>query len=250
MCRYLCTLIILLSFLKVEAQFGCDDPIQVINLTGITNFVTADVDPVMGACCGTTLNNPYCRSISVILDPTHVGFSVTINGAPGSSSYRLNGCAGPENQIVNATFCAASLAGTVNLTICRTGQSDYSITITPVSASVADFTGTTLSGCSLSIPAAAGQVSSNIAWTNPSGNDPSFSYLSCTNCLNPTFSGSAPAGIYIYEVCSDYTSTVCPGTTFRLCRTVTINVVSPPTITCPMDVTVACQQPYHQVRRP
>lgn len=246
MCKYLCTLIILLFFFKVEAQFTCfggtGSPTTLsVDLTSgnpvsITNF------QINGCNTCTSASNLNCRVVTFSLPAGYIGVRLLFSGANGSIDYYVNDCSGgPIAFSSNSSFCINNNNQNFSISFCRPGLGQYDITATPLSGSVASFTGTTLSGCSLPIPAAAGQSATNIVWTNTSGNDPGLAYLSCTNCLNPTFSDLASAGTYIYQVCTDYSHPDCPGTPFTACRAVTVNVLAPPTITCPGDVTVACQ---------
>ncbi|MFD2526618.1 beta strand repeat-containing protein, partial [Flavihumibacter stibioxidans] len=200
-----------------------------------------------GLCCGVTgPPPPRCISFNVFLDKDAVGIIFDIySGAPPSGAlfYQIN--CGPEIPVGEPICLAGNQFYTI--TFCKPGnnQNEYSI------RSISGLTGqeglTTRADAKCN-----GQLSftgvdpNTVSWSVVSPNDQSLlSYLSCTDCLTPTFTpdANAPASI-VYKVCGTLPSSLlCDGQPIVDCKEVTVQVLAPinvtvevPPFVCPNNI--------------
>lgn len=177
-----------------------------------------------GNCCGTTAGE--CITFQVTLDPGAIGlvFEIASGAVPsGALFYKIN--CGPD--IAVGTDICLTGGQTYNVTFCKPGnnQNTYRITsITDLSAPAV----TAKAGCATQLQALVYNNIGTISWNGvtPGTN----AWLSCTNCLNPTFTPPLNASSPIsYNVTWTATGFNC-NTTISSTKRLDVTVVPPPTV--------------------
>lgn len=176
-------------------------------------------------CCGASNND--CVSFNVILDSRSIGlvFEIVSGAIPsGSLFYNIN--CGPDNT-VGQSICLQG-GQTYNLTFCKPGSNENVYKITAIAdLSVAD--ATIKAGCQSQLNAIIPNNGGTITWTAQTPG--TLSWLSCTNCSNPTV--SPPLNTSLTSATFDVTWT---GTNFACSspisstKSVTVTVVPRPSI--------------------
>ena len=191
-----------------------------------------------GICCNVTgPPPPRCIAFNVYLHKDAVGLIFKIeSGAkpPGSLYYQID--CGPQHQVGDVLCLQGGRFYTI--TFCKPGNSENVYSIQSISGitSTEGLVTRADNKCTGQI-SVTGIEPSTVSWSVKSPNDQSLlRYLSCLNCLNPTFTPDsiAPPSVE-YQVCGSLIGTaVCNGNPIVDCNEVTVTVL--PAIKIAFDV--------------
>lgn len=221
--------IYLLLFLLVTngiiAQCDPEVPTYVIDLSANpdTTWVLFEADALdrNGQCCGVT-SSENCIKFQITLHPNAAGIFFDYDGAGafGSLNWRED-CGTPHS--LKDTICVTALSFT--LTFCKPGSDNGNYTLISVPKPTFPADQFVPMNCIQPVEVI-GVTASTITWQSISPGAPGQynSYLSCTNCLEPTFTPnpSGPSEIQ-YRVCGYPILDYCVGN-FNFCDTVKFTV--------------------------
>jgi hypothetical protein len=194
-----------------------------------------------GQCCGYA-SNFNCLTLEITTNPNSSGITFKVNGANGNTYIRLNDC-NSSIYDVGHTFCPTG-TGPYYFSFCRTGSTDYSITISSISSPVGPENIITADGCSKEL-SVSGLDPNSITWSSvaQNGYDPNYynDYLSNVNggqkgvsnvlyeqsisTVSVTPKPNYPPKI-TYEVCGNpLINATCPETTLsKWCSTAFVSI--------------------------
>ncbi|WP_039135556.1 hypothetical protein, partial [Flavihumibacter sp. ZG627] len=209
-----------------------DVPFFPVLLAGSPDSVWVSPNVVRkGLCCGATgPPPPRCISFNVLLDEDAVGlrFTIPTGAVPGGALYYHIDC-GPELKVGDVICLDGGQFYT--LTFCEPGNNPNTYMIESIKG-VTGSEGLTTRADANCI----GQLSftgvepGTVVWSVKSPADQTLlRYLSCTDCLNPTFTPDAVApSTIIYQVCGTVSGDLlCGGLSLVDCKEVVVNVVPP-----------------------
>lgn len=221
--------IYLLLFLLISngifAQCDPEVPTYVIDLSANpdTTWVLFEADALdrNGQCCGVS-SSENCIKFEITLHPNAAGIFFDYDGAGafGSLNWRED-CGTPHS--LKDTICVTELAFT--LTFCKPGSDNGNYTLISVPKPTFPADQFVPMNCIQPVEVI-GVTASTITWQSISPGTPGQfnSYLSCTNCLEPTFTPN-PAGPseIQYRVCGYPLLDYCVGN-FNFCDTVKFTI--------------------------
>lgn len=189
-------------------QCGSDVPFFQVDLTGQPDGVWLSPNHSrLGNCCGTT-SPDRCNSFEILLDTgaAMINFEIASGAIPPGSMFYQIGC-GPQIS-VGQPICITG-PGPHQLTFCKPGNNENVYRITSIPKPIFPKDDTTRIGCSLPLPILGlNGITINSIFPGTSGQY--NSYLSCTNCANPSFSPGLGAPAYIdYRICGNPIAAVC-----------------------------------------
>ncbi|MEY3237974.1 MAG: hypothetical protein RI883_2075, partial [Bacteroidota bacterium] len=240
------------------SPFGCDNgavgsgdqtPEWDVNLTGFPSG-TAPVYVVIpsskfGECCSyanagpSGETNQNCLVLKIILDPGAAGINFTLDGASGATDIRYMNC-GATPVIAGTPICVSGV-GPHYFMFCRTGTTDYSITVASIPAPTGAADVITTEGCNIQL-ATSGFIASSISWSSvtvgannqynnlislPGGGSPGTTLVPYVDQpaiqINP-ITGS-PGTLY-YQVCGEPTiNGICPAASLDIvCFTTMVSI--------------------------
>ena len=181
-----------------------------------------------GQCCGYG-SNYNCLTLEVSIHPNSSGISFKVNGANGNTYIRLNDC---NSTVYDAghTFCPSG-PGPYYFSFCRTGSTDYSITITSIASPEGPENIITADGCSKQL-SVSGLDPNSVTWSSIAQNGFESNYYN--DYLSNVNGGQIGTSSILYE---QNISTVSvtpkpnypPKITFEVCGNPLINATCPGT---------------------
>jgi len=192
-----------------------------------------------GLCCDAE-RPARCVAFSIRLDPGAVGLEIRVDGATPSSQDWRQDCA--PITITNGIVCMPG--GTYYLfTYCKEGANKNTFTFRSLAGVVVVDDANARVGCSTQLNVT-NTTSTNTVWNSIAPGNPGQynSYLSCTNCNNPTFTpGPGAPPVITYQVCGDLAASPCYGQNGYGCDEVDVTVFDPITVTITPDPNAYCQ---------
>lgn len=222
------TLSLFLLLLLAKGAFAqCDPevPTYVIDLSANpdTTWVLYEADALDrdGQCCGVS-SNENCIKFEITLNPNAAGIFFDYDGAGafGSLNWRED-CGTPHS--LKDTICVTELSFT--LTFCKPGSDNGNYTLVSVPKPTFPEDQFVPMNCVQPVEVI-GVTSNTITWQSISPGSPNEynGYLSCTNCLTPTFTPNPTGPTEIqYRVCGYPLLDYCVGS-FNFCDTVKFTV--------------------------
>jgi gliding motility-associated-like protein len=203
---------------------GSNVPYFLVNLTGQPGGTW--VSPLhnrIGNCCG-TISPDNCSSFEILLDTgtAMINFEIASGAIPtGAMFYQIN--CGPQVP-VGQPICLTGV-GPHYLTFCKPGNNTNTYRITAIPKPIFPVNSTTRIGCSFPL-SIMGLNTLLINSIYPGTTGQYNSYMSCTNCMNPTFTPAPNSPPYIdYLFCGTPVASDC-GYTYA-CDTVRMYVMNP-----------------------
>jgi gliding motility-associated-like protein len=227
--------IILLSFAFINIPYfsnaqapACDAsvPYYFIDLTGkpAGTWISPSIAR-NGKCCGAS-GSDNCISFEIKTDANaaQVSFDVNSGAMPTGALYYQIDCG---TQVpVGQKICLSGI-GPHRITFCKPGNNENTYILTSYPRPVFPSDTTVRIGCNKTLPVL-GITAGSVTWTSvyPGTTGQYDSYLSCTNCLSPSFTPIDGAPAYIdYKICGFPEASTC-GLNFTVCDTVRIFINS------------------------
>ncbi|MBK8927771.1 MAG: hypothetical protein IPM74_18180 [Crocinitomicaceae bacterium] len=195
--KLLLSLLLLTASKLLYAQCGSNVPTYIVDLTGSpdSTWVLLEQDALdrQGQCCGVSSSN-NCISFEIIPDPNSGGIYFDYDGAGAFGSLNWQIDCGPEHDLKD-TICLAN-TNPFTLTFCKPGTDNGNYTL--VSVSKPTFPGDQVLplNCVESIEVL-GVTATSVSWlsVDPNPDGAYNSYLSCDDCIQPTFTLILPGQI-------------------------------------------------------
>ncbi|MCE2743760.1 MAG: SprB repeat-containing protein, partial [Fluviicola sp.] len=146
-----------------------------------------------GQCCGYA-DNFNCVTLQVIVNPNSGGVLFNLAGANGNTYIRLNDCNATAYD-AGHTFCPSG-PGPHYFSFCRTGSTDYSITVTSVPAPTGAGNIITADGCTDQL-SVIGLTTSSITWSSIVQNGQGANYYN--NYLSNLSGGQVGVSGVLYD---------------------------------------------------
>ena len=224
-----------------------ETPSPLISVNLSSNPSSSSIVPInipsngYGQCCGYG-SNYNCLTLEITIHPNSSGIVFNVSGANGNTFIRLNNC---NSTIYNAghTFCPSG-PGPYYFSFCRTGSTDYSITITSIASPEGPENIITADGCTKQL-SVSGLDPNSVTWSSiaQNGHDSNYynDFLSNVNggqtgnsgilydqnisTVSVTPKPNYPPKI-TFEVCgSPLINETCPGTTLsKWCATSFVSI--------------------------
>lgn len=197
----------------VYAQCGSNVPTYTVDLTGApdSTWVLLEQDALdrQGQCCGVS-SSKNCISFEIIPDPNCGGIYFDYDGAGAFGSLKWQIDCGPEYNLKD-TICLAN-SNPFTLTFCKPGTDNGNYTLVSVSKPTFPADQVLPLNCVESIEVL-GVTATSVSWLSvePNPDGAYNSYLSCDDCIQPTFTPDPAGPNYIeYQVCGYPILDYCP----------------------------------------
>jgi gliding motility-associated-like protein len=230
-------------YLSMSQLSSCDAnvPYYYVDLTGSPNGTwISPSHSRIGKCCGAT-GSDNCTSFEIKIDPkaVQVSFDVYSGAMPTGALYYQVNC-GPLVPI-GQKICLTGI-GPHRLTFCKPGNNENTYILSTFSKPIFPQDTTVRIGCSKVVPVL-GISASSVSWTSiyPGTSGQYNSYLSCTDCISPSFSPLSGAPAYVdYKICGAPEANGC-GLNLTYCDTVRLFIKSSLTGTVSPSPASYCQ---------